>query len=135
MANDPVFRCSVITPEAAALEAEVTSVVLPAHDGQIGILRDRAPLLCKLGIGELRVDTLEGMRRFYVDGGFAQIVQNNLIVLTQEAIAAEDLDGEAARAELDDARAVSAPTLEAQDKRGRDMTRARTKLRILGQQS
>lgn len=131
MAKDPIFRCSVITPEAAVLEAEVTSVVFPAHDGQIGVLRDRAPLLCKLGIGELRADTLDGLRRYFIDGGFAQVVHNNLIILTQEAVPAEQLDAERAREELADAVAVSAPTLEAQEKRRRDQARARAKLRIL----
>jgi F-type H+-transporting ATPase subunit epsilon len=131
MAKDPVFRCSVITPEAAVLEAEVTSVVFPAHDGQIGVLRDRAPLLCKLGIGELRAEALDGLRRYFVDGGFAQVVHNNLIILTQEAVPAEKLDAETARQELADAVAVSAPTLEAQEKRRRDQARARAKLRIL----
>ena len=89
MAKDPIFRCSVITPEAAVLEAEVTSVVFPAHDGQIGVLRDRAPLLCKLGIGELRADTLDGLRRYFIDGGFAQVFENRVTVLTKRALPAD----------------------------------------------
>ena len=135
MAKESTFRCSVITPEAAVLEADVTSVVFPAHDGQIGILRDRAPLLCKLGIGELRADMPKGSRRFFIDGGFAQVVHNNLIILTQEAVPAEKLDAETARTELADAIAVSAPTLETQEKRSRDQARARAKLRILSRGS
>ena len=66
------FDCSVVTPEAVVLEARASSVSMPAHDGEIGILRNRAPLVCSLGIGVLRLDTDEGPQRFFVDGGFAE---------------------------------------------------------------
>lgn len=103
MAKD-TFHCSVITPERAVLEAEATFVAFPAHDGEVGILPGRAPLLFKMGIGELRVESPEGNHNFFVDGGFAQMVENRLTLLTEQAKAVEEIDKAAAERALAEAR-------------------------------
>lgn len=79
------FHCSVITPERAVLEAEATFVAFPAHDGEVGILPNRAPLLYRMGIGELRVESSAGNHVLFVAGGFAQMVENRLTLLTEQA--------------------------------------------------
>ncbi|HEX7185223.1 MAG TPA: ATP synthase F1 subunit epsilon [Thermoanaerobaculia bacterium] len=104
MARTDTFHCSVITPERAVLEADATFVAFPAHDGEVGILRDRAPLLYKMGIGVLRVETPEGNHTFFVDGGFAQMVENRLTLLTEQAKRVEEIDREEARRALAEAR-------------------------------
>lgn len=104
MARNETFHCSVITPERAVLEADATFVAFPAHDGEVGILPGRAPLLFKMGTGELRVESPEGNRRFFVDGGFAQMVENRLTLLTEQAKALEEIDRAAAERALDEAR-------------------------------
>jgi len=106
MARTDTFLCSVITPEQAVLEANATFVAFPAHDGEVGILRDRAPLLFKMGIGVLRVETPEGNHRFFVDGGFAQMVDNRLTLLTEQAKRPEEIDRAAAERALTAARAL-----------------------------
>lgn len=79
------FRCVVVTPEQQQLDEQASQVILPAHDGLIGILTDRAPLLVKLGKGALRVDIAGGQQKtFSVDGGIAQMKDNVLTVLTKE---------------------------------------------------
>ena|SRR5690348_1054188 len=103
MAKD-TFHCSVITPERAVLESEATFVAFPAHDGEVGILPGRAPLLFKMGIGELRVESPEGNHNFFVDGGFAQMVENRLTLLTEQAKAVEEIDKAAAERALAEAR-------------------------------
>ena len=103
MAKD-TFHCSVITPERAVLETEATFVAFPAHDGEVGILPGRAPLLFKMGIGELRVESPEGNHDFFVDGGFAQMVENRLTLLTEQAKAVEEIDKAAAERSLAEAR-------------------------------
>jgi len=85
------FRCSVITPEGVVFEGEATFVALPAHDGEIGVMHDRAPLLCELGIGTLRLHAEAGLRRFFIDGGFARVLDNELIVLTRQALEPEQI--------------------------------------------
>jgi len=106
MARTDTFLCSVITPEQAVLEVNATFVAFPAHDGEVGILRDRAPLLFKMGIGVLRVETPEGNHRFFVDGGFAQMVDNRLTLLTEQAKRPEEIDLKAAERALNEARAL-----------------------------
>ncbi|HEX8339821.1 MAG TPA: F0F1 ATP synthase subunit epsilon [Tepidisphaeraceae bacterium] len=82
------FRCVIVTPESQVLDQSATQVILPAHDGQMGILTDRAPVLVKLGKGHLSID-IEGGRRqtFAVRGGVAQMKDNVLTVATTEATA------------------------------------------------
>ena len=107
MAED-TFHCSVVTPERAVLECDAVSAVFPAWDGEIGILPQRAPLLCRLGIGVLRVKTPETTHRFFIDGGFGQMVDNKLTLLTEQARGADEVEPEAARAALDEAKAKKA---------------------------
>jgi F0F1-type ATP synthase epsilon subunit len=93
------FRCVIVTPEQQELDESASQVILPAHDGQIGILTDRAPLLVKLGKGLLRVDLPAGQKKFFqVRGGVAQMKDNKLTILTEESKPASP-GGEAAAAE------------------------------------
>lgn len=128
---DKTFHCSVITPEASVLETDASFAALPAHDGEIGILHDRAPLLCKLGLGELRLDTADGKRAYFIDGGFAQVVRNSVIVLTSEAIARADLSADQAQKDLDRADALPATSPREKEKRDHDRARAKTILRLV----
>jgi F-type H+-transporting ATPase subunit epsilon len=100
------FHCSVITPERAVLETEATFVAFPAHDGEVGILKDRAPLLYKMGIGELRVESPAGNHVLFVAGGFAQMVENRLSLLTEQAKRIDEIDPAAADRALAAARAM-----------------------------
>src|SRR5437588_12841223 len=94
------FQCVVVTPEQQLIDEPITQAIVPGHDGLVGILTDRAPLLMKLGIGALRIDRAGGAKSYYfVDGGVAQMKDNRLTILTTEAIASAELDAEAARAE------------------------------------
>jgi len=83
-----MLKVSVISPEALLFEGEATSVVAPAFDGSLGILTGHAPMVTLLGTGELR---LEGAgadgKRFTVDGGFLQVEDNNVRVVTEKASA------------------------------------------------
>src|SRR6476659_1910679 len=106
MATTNTFHCSVITPERAVLETEATFVAFPAWDGEVGILRDRAPLLFKMGTGELRVEGPDGKQTLFVDGGFAQMVDNKLTLLTEQAKKIGEIDAAAAEKALAAARTM-----------------------------
>jgi F-type H+-transporting ATPase subunit epsilon len=129
---DKTFQCTILTPERSVLDTAAISAAIPAADGEIGILRDRAPLLCRLGIGVLRLETPEGPRRVFVDAGFAEVIDNELTVLTPDAAFAEDIDADAERAAEAAARQRHATTLEEQSARQRDLDRARARLRLVG---
>jgi F-type H+-transporting ATPase subunit epsilon len=80
------FQCVVVTPEQELLDLKVKQVILPADDGLIGILADRAPMLARLGKGPLRIDPDQGPTQMYnIEGGVAQMKSNQLTILTQKA--------------------------------------------------
>jgi F-type H+-transporting ATPase subunit epsilon len=130
------FKCVVVTPEQQVLDETVSQVILPAHDGLIGILTDRAPLLVKLGVGEMRVTPTGaggGKDRVYlVDGGVAQMKDNNLTVLTQHATAASALDSETAKAALAEATARRITDEKSFEQRQHDLQRAREMQHLAG---
>ena len=102
MAKKSQLHCSVITPERAVLETDASFIAVPAHDGEIGIATDRAPLVAKLGVGELRVESPGGDAKHYlIDGGFVQVLNNEVSVLTSKATPVEDLSRATARTDLD----------------------------------
>ena len=99
------FKATLITPESIILDAHVHAAQIPAYDGLVGILVNRAPLLAKLGTGILRLD-LAGptggvgeTERFLVSGGYAQMKGDELTILTTEAIPAGDVSHEMIAAE------------------------------------
>src|SRR5205085_10981446 len=95
------FHVVIVTPEQQVFDQTITQAILPAHDGEIGILTDRAPLLVKLGQGRLQLDLQGGQkRRLYVEGGIAQMKDNNLTVLTQMAVPVSEINAEPARTEF-----------------------------------
>lgn len=125
------FRVAVVTPEREALALEARFVALPAYDGEMGILPRRAPLLVALGSGLLRVEDAAGAtRRLFVSGGFAQMVEDRLTVLTEEARDPETLDAAAGRASLAAARDLPAGTDEAWQSKQRALDRARAVTRL-----
>ena len=103
------FNCSIVTPDAAVYEGEVLYASVPAWDGQVGVMHNQSPLLARLDIGPLRLDFAGGGRRWYLlEGGFAQMRDNNLTLLTEGATGAEQLVIEEAEAELAKARELTA---------------------------
>lgn len=77
---------------AQVLDADVTYASIPAWDGLVGLAPSRAPLLLKLGDGALRLDFVEGgSRHFFLAGGFAQMKDNRLTLVTEEAIPAQEI--------------------------------------------
>ena len=130
MANaDRTLQCVVVTPERAVLDERVEFVALPMYDGELGVLPGRAPLIGRLGYGELRTRTGGAVRRYFVDGGFAQVRNDVVTVLTNRAIKAEDIDPAAAERALQDAQ-VPAANPDAQALKAKAQERARAQLRV-----
>jgi len=75
----------VLSPERTVFEGEADQVVAPAFNGQLGILRGHAPLMALLGEGVLRVTRGGQEQRFQVAGGFLQVADNVVTVLSERA--------------------------------------------------
>ena len=85
------LRVVVVTPERAVLDESAESVVLPMFDGERGVLAGHAAFVGQLGPGELRIKSGTTLKRFFIDGGFAQVTGSVVNVLTARAIASDKL--------------------------------------------
>jgi F-type H+-transporting ATPase subunit epsilon len=77
------MHVTVISPEAAVFDGPADAVVVPAHDGEVGILPHHAPFMTLLGEGTLVVRQDGGARRFAVRGGFLQVVDDQVRVVAE----------------------------------------------------
>ncbi len=78
------LHVTVISPASSAFDGAATSIVAPAHDGEVGILYGHAPMVVLLGEGELRIRSLDGETRFRVARGFLQVIDNEVSILAEE---------------------------------------------------
>jgi F-type H+-transporting ATPase subunit epsilon len=120
----------VVTPEKTLLDETVDFVSLPLYDGELGVLPGRAPLIGRLGYGELRTKLEETVQRYYVDGGFAQVRDNVVTVLTNRALTAAAIDPAAAARELEKAREQRAISDQDFDQKSKALARTRAMIRI-----
>jgi F-type H+-transporting ATPase subunit epsilon len=122
-------QCVIVTPERAVLDESADFVAVPMYDGELGVMPGRAPLIGRLGYGELRTVHNGQTRRFFVDGGFVQIRDDIVTVLTPRALPAEEIRLETAEQALQSAQ-VPAFSPEARDAQIKDQDRARAQIRI-----
>ena len=101
-------RVIVVTPETTLLDESARMLRFPLYDGQIGVLPGRAPMVGRLGVGELRIEGADGTQRLFLDGGKGGVVT----LLTSRAMRADEIDVKAAEEELDAAQKL-APTTDA----------------------
>jgi F-type H+-transporting ATPase subunit epsilon len=127
--DSKTLQCVVVTPERAVLDEPADFVALPMYDGELGVLPGRAPLIGRLGLGELRLRRGSEVRRFFIEGGFAQIRANVVTVLTQHAQRAEDINASVAAQALTQAQAPTASP-EARAAQDKAQERARAQLRV-----
>jgi len=88
-------------------EARIDELVLPASTGQIGILPDHAPLTTSLDIGVLRRRTDSVWSSMFLFGGFAEIENNRVTILTNEAVDGALIDRDRAQKDLDEANSLA----------------------------
>lgn len=124
------LTCVVVTPEATVVDEQADFVSVPLFDGELGVLPGRMPLIGRLGYGELRIRQGGRDLRYYVDGGFVQIADNVVSLMTNRAIPAERVDAEAAQHQLEAAIHRRAPTDEEEAVRERLIRQSRAQLRV-----
>ena len=100
------FELSLVTPDGAAYEGEVEMLIVPGADGEIGVLARHAPLVAMLKAGEIRVKADGSWETFAAGPGYFKVQQDRAIVLVDDAVRAEDIDVEAAKREIEEARAL-----------------------------
>ena len=126
----PGLQCVVVTPEKTFLDETVDFVALPLFDGELGVLPGRSPLIGRLGYGELRTRLGDAVHRYYVDGGFAQIRDNVVTVLTNRALTTDAIDPAAAARNLEKAQETRAVTDHDLAEKLKAVTRDRAMIRV-----
>ena len=97
------LRLEVVTPSRRILESRASEVRIPGALGELGILPGHTPLLTSLGTGEVRWVDGGTTGRLVVQGGFAEVQPDAVTVLASIAETIDEIDVEAARAELAEA--------------------------------
>ena len=121
----------VVTPEKTLLTQEATSLQFPLEDGQIGILPGRAPMVGRLGIGELVVINGSEKTSYFIDGGFVQVKGGAVTLLTNHAEPVINLKVKEIEAAFNEALERPATTATAQAAKQHDIERNRRLLAIL----
>jgi len=77
------FKVEIVNPEKSFLSKEdVTEVVVPAFEGEMGILKDHISIISFLKPGIITINSKSGEEKFYVEDGIVEFKDNNLSVLT-----------------------------------------------------
>ena len=124
------IKCVVVTPEATSIEQDADFISVPLFDGEKGIAAGHAPMIGRLGYGELRLKSGSTIERFYVDGGFVQVEGNVVSIMTGKIQAAGELDSAVAEEQLQESMKRPANTPELLEIRDRTVEQARAQIRI-----
>lgn len=125
-----MLRCIVVTPERTLYDQPAEFVALTLFDGEMGVAPGHTPMIGRLGYGEMRIRHEGRTDRYYVDGGFVEMLGNVVSVLTQRAVPAAEIDREVAEEQLRSARLRGARTPEASAARDRAVQQSRAQLRV-----
>ena len=87
------FKVEIVNPEKSFLSKEdVTEVVVPAFEGEMGILKDHISIISFLKPGVIKIFSKSGEENFYVEDGIVEFKNNNLSVLTSSIFNTKDIE-------------------------------------------
>lgn len=93
MADLPTkIHLTIVTRERKIVDAQVDEVILPASDGEIGVLPGHTPLLATLRIGPLRYRSGSRVERLVISWGFAEVLPDRVIVLAERGFLPTEID-------------------------------------------
>ena len=87
------FKIEIVNPEKSFLSKEdVTEVVVPAFEGEMGILKDHISIISFLKPGIIKIQSKSSEEKYYVEDGIVEFKNNNLSILTSSIFNLTDLD-------------------------------------------
>ena len=87
------FKVEIVNPEKSFLSKEdVTEVIVPAFEGEMGILKDHISIISFLKPGIITIHSKSGEEKFFVEDGIVEFKNNNLSVLTSSIFNLKDVD-------------------------------------------
>tara|TARA_Y100000741_G_scaffold292504_1_gene232739 strand:+ start:389 stop:778 length:390 start_codon:yes stop_codon:yes gene_type:complete len=85
------FIVEIITPDRSLLKSEVSEVIIPSYEGEMGILKDHIPLITFLRPGLITIKS-EKVQKFYAEEGTVEFSKNNLLILTTTVKTIDDIE-------------------------------------------
>jgi len=108
MADNDQLQVELVAADRTVWSGQATMLIAKTADGDIGILRNHMPVLSLLVDGVVEITPVDGEKLFAaVDGGFLSVAHNRVSVLSQHAVLSDEIDVDAARAELESAQSDS----------------------------
>lgn len=90
---DNTFMVEIVTPEQILLKDEIQFLVVPELNGELGVLKNHAPMIAALDIGVLRYTDSEGkVKKIALSGGFMEVIYNEVRVLAETAEQGSEID-------------------------------------------
>ena len=87
------FKIEIVNPEKSFLSKEdVTEVIVPAFEGEMGILKDHISIISFLKPGIITIHAKSGEEKFYVEDGIVEFKNNNLSVLTSSIFNLKEIE-------------------------------------------
>ena len=117
------LRCMVVTPEQTELDKTTDSVTVPLFDGELGILTGHSPLVGRLGYGVLRLGVEGNSQEYFIEGGFVQVADNIVSVLTDKVSPRSEVTKSMAEKAMSEA--LQLPMEQPEQKAARDKAVAR----------
>ncbi len=122
------IQCIVVTPERTVLQKPADFVVVTLYDGELGIAPRHRPFIGRLGYGEMRITQADQVDRYYVEGGFVEVLEDAVTIITNRALPASELDEAVALEQLHAAQIKPSNTSELMAIRDRAVTQSRAQL-------
>nr|YP_009237956.1 ATP synthase CF1 epsilon subunit [Pseudomuriella schumacherensis]AMO01382.1 ATP synthase CF1 epsilon subunit [Pseudomuriella schumacherensis] len=91
------LQISILTPERPFWTGQAEEIILPTETGEMGVLKNHAPIITGLDVGAMLVRTKDEWNSFAIMGGFAVVKKNKVTILANEAESAEKIDTDEAK--------------------------------------
>lgn len=99
------LQISILTPERPFWNGQAEEIILPTETGEMGVLKNHAPIITGLDVGAMLIRTKEQWNSVAIMGGFAVVKRNQVTILANEAETSESIDAEEAKNAFETAKA------------------------------
>jgi ATP synthase F1 epsilon subunit len=91
------LQISILTPQRPFWNGQAEEIILPTETGEMGVLKNHAPIITGLDVGAMLVRTNQEWSSYAIMGGFALVKQNQVTILANEAEASDKINAEEAQ--------------------------------------
>jgi len=99
------LKISIFTPQRPFWSGEAEEIILPTETGEMGVLKNHAPIITGLDVGAMLVRTKEEWSSYAIMGGFALVKQNQITILANEAQTSQSINADEAKVAFETAKA------------------------------